>query len=105
MAKRPAKTPKPKPVHPREEWVLAAPDHYLVRWMSETAGGTRAWHESKPMELSVARMAAVQLPPTFLIYAVRHEPNVGENWIALVERARLTEAPSDDRQGQDDKGR
>jgi hypothetical protein len=82
------KKPKPKD-SPREEWVLEAPESYIVRWAVEGK-----WAETKPMTTRIAKHAAQTLGPEFLIYAVR-QAETGESMIALIDRDALL-AKSDD---------
>lgn len=97
---RPLKAEKPKaparkPGSPREEWVLEAPEGYVLRrfvplsergQFSSEALSPAGWWESSVTSREVVVAGASRLHPSYLIYAVRIEPVTGERHSALVRR-------------------
>lgn len=68
-----------KPVSPREQWVLDAPDGYVIRRYILGEG----WRESEMMTREEVSAGAEALPRSCLVYAVRLQGE--DKHIALAE--------------------
>jgi hypothetical protein len=86
----PGRGAPPKPGNPREEWVKAAIDGYVLRrFMRGPDVGESYWWESPPTTLEIAQQAARTCSPDVLIYAFRVEPALNEKHLALITRPEL----------------
>lgn len=93
---RAKKANKPVAYNARESWVIENPDGYVLRRRvpeGERVGylsgalSPSGWWESSVASLDVAREAARNCPPDYLIYAVRDDGH--ERRMALVTRSDL----------------
>lgn len=87
---------KPLPIHPREAWVLEAPDGYVMRRLlphAERTPGETPWFESEMVDLrtirTAARVAKRRAVRGALFYAVRRNEETGESHIAFIDQKEL----------------